>query len=98
MANYDVVVVGGGHNSLTAAAYCAASGLKVLVLEKNPIVGGGAVSREVTAPGFVHDTHAGQMVLIMANPLIAKDELGLQSKFGLKFSQPEVGHATVFDD
>ncbi|MET0546261.1 MAG: NAD(P)/FAD-dependent oxidoreductase, partial [Caulobacterales bacterium] len=51
-----------------------------------------------TSPGFWHDTHAGQMVLIMATPLIAKDELGLQSKFGLKFSQPEVGHATVFDD
>src|SRR5262249_9109283 len=49
-------------------------------------------------PGFVHDTHAGQMVLIMANPLIANDELGLQSRFGLKFSQPSAGHVTVFDD
>jgi phytoene dehydrogenase-like protein len=94
----EVIVVGGGHNSLTAAAYLAAGGMDVLVLEKNSIVGGGAVSREVTAPGYVHDTHAGQMVLIMANPLIAKDELGLKSKFGLEFSQPSAGHATVFDD
>lgn len=98
MSKYEAIVVGGGQNSLTAAAYMAAAGMKVLVLEKNPQAGGGAVSREVTAPGFVHDTHAGQMVLIMANPLIARDELGLQSKFGLRFSQPPVGHATVFDD
>jgi phytoene dehydrogenase-like protein len=98
MSKYEVIVVGGGHNSLTAAAYLAAAGMKVLVAEKNSIAGGGAVSRELTAPGFVHDTHAGQMVLIMANPLIASDELGLKAKFGLQFSQPSAGHATVFDD
>lgn len=98
MSKHEVVVVGGGSNSLTAAAYCAACGMDVLVLDKNPVPGGGVVSRELTAPGFVHDPHAGQMVVIMANPLIAKDELELQSKFGLEFSQPPVGHATVFDD
>ena len=98
MSKHEVIVVGGGQNSLTAAAYMAAAGMKVLVLDKNPVIGGGAVSRQVTAPGFIHDTHAGQMVLLMANPLIANDELGLKSKFGLKFSQPSVGHATVFDD
>jgi phytoene dehydrogenase-like protein len=98
MSKYEVVVVGGGQNSLSAAAYLAAAGMKVLVLDKNPSYGGGLVSHQLTAPGFVHDPHAGQMVLIMANPLIANDELGLMSKFGLKFSQPEVGHATVFDD
>ena len=98
MSTYEVVVVGGGQNSLSAAAYAAAAGMKVLVLDKNSQIGGGAVSRELTKPGFIHDSHAGQMVLIMANPLIARDELGLKSKFGLKFSQPDVGHATVFDD
>jgi phytoene dehydrogenase-like protein len=98
MAKHEVIVVGGGQNSLTAGAYLAAAGLKVLVLDKNPNVGGGAVSRELTKPGFVHDTHAGQMVIIMANPLIANDELGLMSRFGLKFAKPAVSHATVFDD
>lgn len=98
MAKFEVIVVGGGQNSLSAAAYLAAAGMKVLVLDKNPQIGGGAVSRELTQPGFIHDTHAGQMVLIMANPLIARDELGLKAKFGLEFSQPDVGHATVFDD
>ena len=98
MSKYEVIVVGAGQNSLSAAAYVAAAGLKVLVLDKNPNYGGGAVSHQLTAPGFIHDPHSGQMVLIMANPLIARDELQLQSKFGLKFSQPDVGHATVFDD
>lgn len=98
MSKYEVVVVGGGQNSLSAAAYLATAGMKVLVLDKNPSYGGGAVSHQLTAPGFIHDPHAGQMVLVMANPMIANDELGLMSKFGLKFCQPDVGHATVFDD
>jgi phytoene dehydrogenase-like protein len=98
MSKFEVIVVGAGQNSLSAAAYLAAAGMKVLVLDKNPIIGGGTVSRAVTRPGFVHDTHAGQMVLIMANPLIAADELGLMSQFGLKFAYPDCAHATVFSD
>ena len=40
MADYDVVVVGGGHNSLVAAAYLAKSGLRTLVLERHDVTGG----------------------------------------------------------
>ena len=47
MTHYDAIVVGAGHNGLTNAAYLARSGLKVLVLEANPWIGGAAVSREI---------------------------------------------------
>jgi len=47
---YDAVVVGGGHNGLTAAAYLARAGLSVLVLERREIVGGCCVTEEI-APG-----------------------------------------------
>jgi phytoene dehydrogenase-like protein len=49
--NYDAIVIGGGHNGLTAAAYLARAGRKVLVLERRHIVGGAAVTEEVF-PGF----------------------------------------------
>jgi phytoene dehydrogenase-like protein len=44
--SYDAVIVGGGHNGLTAAAYLAGAGLSVLVLERLPHTGGAAVSAE----------------------------------------------------
>jgi len=49
-AVYDAIVVGAGHNGLTAAAYLARAGLSVLVLERREIVGGCCVTEEI-APG-----------------------------------------------
>src|SRR5687767_15289618 len=48
---YDLVVIGGGHNGLTAAAYLARAGRTVLVLERRHVLGGAAVTEEVF-PGF----------------------------------------------
>jgi len=48
---YDVVIIGGGHNGLTAAAYLAKAGRSVLVLERRHVLGGAAVTEEVF-PGF----------------------------------------------
>ncbi|MDP6861922.1 MAG: FAD-dependent oxidoreductase, partial [Candidatus Marinimicrobia bacterium] len=48
---YDAIVIGGGHNGLTAAAYLSRAGKKVLVLERRYILGGAAVTEEIF-PGF----------------------------------------------
>ena len=48
---YDAIVIGGGHNGLTTAAYLARAGRKVLVLERRHVLGGAAVTEEVY-PGF----------------------------------------------
>jgi phytoene dehydrogenase-like protein len=50
-STYDAIVIGAGHNGLTAAAYLAKAGRKVLVLERRHVVGGAAVSEEIF-PGF----------------------------------------------
>lgn len=50
-SKWDAVVVGGGHNGLTTAAYLARSGLSVAVLERRPLIGGAAVTEEIV-PGF----------------------------------------------
>src|ERR1035437_2182466 len=47
---YDAIVIGAGHNGLTAAAYLARAGLSTLVLERRDIVGGCCVAEEI-APG-----------------------------------------------
>src|SRR6478735_12151654 len=50
-AKYDAIIIGAGHNGLTAAAYLARAGRKVLVLERRHLVGGAAVTEEIH-PGF----------------------------------------------
>src|ERR1700746_1853204 len=51
-AGPDVVVIGGGHNGLVAAAYLARSGLDALVCERRDVVGGAAVSEHPFGPDY----------------------------------------------
>jgi phytoene dehydrogenase-like protein len=66
----DVVLIGAGHNGLTCAAYLAAAGLDTLVLEKNDVVGGAAVTEEF-APGFRNSVAAYTVSLL--NPKVIAD-------------------------
>ena len=75
----DVAIIGGGHNGLTCAAYLAAAGLTVVVLEKNDVVGGAAVTEEFY-PGYRNSVAAYTVSLL--NPKVIADlEL---AKHGLK--------------
>ncbi len=66
----DAVIIGGGHNGLVCAAYLAAAGLKVTLLERRPVVGGAAVTEEFH-PGFRNSVAAYTVSLL--NPKIIRD-------------------------
>jgi phytoene dehydrogenase-like protein len=97
-ADADFIVVGADHNSLVAAGYLAAAGKRVLVLERNSYSGGGVASAELAEPGFLDERHSLLHVRILANPLITKDELGLQSRYGLEYIPLDKPHSAVFED
>lgn len=68
--SYDVAIIGGGHNGLVCAAYLAGAGLKVVVLEARPVLGGAAVTEEFH-PGFRNSLAAYTVSLL--NPKVIRD-------------------------
>ncbi len=77
--HFDVAIIGGGHNGLVCAAYLARAGLNVVVLERNPVLGGAAISEEFH-PGFRNSVASYTVSLL--NPKIIQD-LALGA-YGLK--------------
>lgn len=94
MAMFDGVVIGGGHNGLTCAAYMARAGLQVAVVERNGALGGGCSTAEVTLPGFRHNLHSNYHYF-EEGPVPRDLEL---SRYGLRYVYPDVQHAMVFRD
>src|SRR3970040_1366029 len=94
-AEADILVLGAGHNCLTAAAYLSKAGLKTLVLEAKEQVGGGSGTEELTAPGYRHDTCASIHGGIQSGPVLKDLELGV---FGLRYIYPDPLYASVFPD
>ncbi|MGQ9572252.1 MAG: phytoene desaturase family protein [Dehalococcoidia bacterium] len=86
---YDIVIIGGGHNGITAAAYLAKCGLSVCVLEERPEVGGGQENTEPMA-GVRIDPHA---TYLYAGPSPGFEQLELW-KYGFRMCwNPMLGTA-----
>ena len=75
---YDVVIVGGGHNGLTAAAYLAGAGLSVLVLERLDHTGGAAVSTEAFPGLGARLSRYSYLVSLMPEQLVRDLDLPLE--------------------
>ena len=70
MRHYDAIVIGGGHNGLTAASYLARGGMRVCVLERRSIVGGAAVTEEFH-PGYRNSIFS--YVVSLLRPEVVRD-------------------------
>lgn len=94
---YDAVIIGAGHNGLTAAAYLARAGKRVAVLERRDIVGGCAVTEEVDpelSPGCRVSTAS--YIASMLRPTIIRDlKLG---SYGLKMIACDPVIQAAFND
>ncbi len=83
MPDYDVVIVGAGHNGLTCACYLAKAGRKVLVLERRHIVGGAVCTQDDLIPGYRLDVGSSAHIMIHLTPVLR--ELELETRFGLEY-------------
>lgn len=91
---YDVIVIGGGHNGLLTAGYLAKAGLKVCVFEAR-FEGGGGLQSEEIFPGVVWNMHAVHMHEITERPLWR--DLNLE-RYGVKFMCPSIQSAVPSSD
>jgi len=89
----DVIVIGAGHNGLTCAGYLARAGLRVLVLESRPVVGGAAVTEEFH-PGFRNSVYSYSVSLL--HPRVIAD-LELE-QHGLEILERPAGTLSLLEN
>ncbi|MCB0061139.1 MAG: NAD(P)/FAD-dependent oxidoreductase, partial [Caldilineaceae bacterium] len=103
MADYDVLLIGAGHNALVCAGYLAQAGYKVLLLERRHKVGGAVVTEEIV-PGFQFDLGGSAHILIHHTPIVQDLKL---AAYGLEYIDidplffapfPDGSHFTIWQD
>lgn len=90
---YDVIIIGGGPNGLTAACYLARAGAKVLLLERHHEGGGGLVTEEFS--GFRFNTHAKLMLMMDCMPPYS--DLNLEA-WGCRYVMPDAALSLLTRD
>ena len=98
--NYDVAIIGGGHNGLVAAAYLAKAGKSVVVLEQHDVLGGAAVSARAFAGIDARLSRYSYLVSLLPKRII--DELGLEvelapRRFGSYTPAPDGSSGLLID-
>jgi len=97
---YDGIVIGSGHHGMILGSYLARTGLKILLVERRLLYGGGLSTTEVTKPGFYHQMHSVNHFNITETPWY--QDLGLATRVRYvtpryDFAQPHRdGTALVF--
>jgi len=90
---WDIVIIGGGHNGLVAAAYLARGGLSVRVLERREVLGGACATEEVW-PGYKVST-AAYLCSLMQERIIRELDL---PRFGYRVYAKDPAFFTPFPD
>src|SRR5271163_3021141 len=91
MPDYDAIVIGAGHNGLTAAAVMARGGMRVLCLEKNHFIGGMASTTELIR-GYRFEL-AGSIQFPVPNEIYEDLDLAACPLY-----EPEVQSASISED
>nr|AIQ77710.1 phytoene dehydrogenase [Nocardioides sp. JS1661] len=97
MTTVDAVVIGAGHQGLSAALYLARAGWEVTVLEQSDCVGGATRSGEITEPGLSHDLYATNLNLFCNSPVFAEFEVDL-ARHGFTLARTDKPYANVFSN
>jgi phytoene dehydrogenase-like protein len=92
--DFDVIIIGAGHNALITGAYAAQAGYRVGVFERRDMVGG-AVSTKEIIPGYKFDLGGSAHILIRLTPIV--QELQLE-KYGLEYLEIDPLFYAPFED